>query len=221
MDAHNTLYIKTKWETELQQDISQETWKEICSEVHRVTCSNNWRELKWKMVVRYFRAPHITGRSGTSATSGRWRNYRETDSNFIHTFWSCKKLKKYWDNVYLALYDIFKIRIPQGPLTALLGVVPEHGSMDSADRAGPVSVNHVHTWRYGLGGNCRIIHICCINRLPGICYCFVIYVAKWRYRLLLRLYEYLSKPVCCQCVVNVHCFFKSLCLSMMSSTPYL
>ena len=25
-------------------------------------------------------------------------------------------------------------------------------SMDSADRAGPVSLNHVHTWRYGLGG---------------------------------------------------------------------
>ena len=94
-------------------------------------------------------------------------------------------------------------------------------SMDSADRAGPVSLNHVHTWRYGLGGNCRIIHICCINRLPGICYCFVIYVAMWRYRLLLRLYEYLSKHVCCQCVVNVHCPFKSLCLSIMSSKPYL
>ena len=76
-------------------------------------------------------------------------------------------------------------------------------------------------WDMDWGGNCRIIHICCINRLPGICYCFVIYVAMWRYRLLLRLYEYLSKHVCCQCVVNVHCPFKSLCLSMMSSTPYL
>ena len=49
-------------------------------------------------------------------------NCGETDSNFIHTFWSCKKLKKYWDDSYLALYDIFKIRIPQDPLTALLGV---------------------------------------------------------------------------------------------------
>ena len=107
MDAHNTLYIKMKWETELQQDISQETWEEICSEAHRVTCSNSWREFKWKMVDRYFRTPHITGRSGTSATRGCWRNCGETDSHFIHTFWSCKKLKKYWDDIYLALYDIF------------------------------------------------------------------------------------------------------------------
>ena len=61
-----------------------------------------------KIVVRYSRTPYITGRSRTSAT-----------------IWSCKKLKKYWDDIYLALYDIFKVWIPQDPLTALLGVVPE------------------------------------------------------------------------------------------------
>lgn len=48
-----------------------------------------------------------------------------TDSNFLHTFWSCEKLKKYWDDIFSALIDIFHIYIPKEPLYALLGVAPQ------------------------------------------------------------------------------------------------
>ena len=43
----------------MQQEISGEDWKVICSEAHLVTCSNIWREFKWKVIARYFQTPQI------------------------------------------------------------------------------------------------------------------------------------------------------------------
>lgn len=70
METHDTLYIKSKWELELQQDITPEMWTQICTEAHRVSSSNSWREFRWKMIARYFRTPHITGKYGASAAAG-------------------------------------------------------------------------------------------------------------------------------------------------------
>lgn len=100
MESSDTLYIKSKWETELKQNISPETWVDICTDAHKVTSSNSWWEFRWKMIVRYFRNPHIT-----SATCSCWRECGETNSNFVQTFWSCGKLMKYWEGIYSALAE--------------------------------------------------------------------------------------------------------------------
>ncbi len=85
MESHDS-DIKRKWEADLQQEISVETWRDICSESHLVTCSNSWRKFKWKLTARYFRTPHITGKIGSSSSSNCWRKCGETDSKFLHTF---------------------------------------------------------------------------------------------------------------------------------------
>lgn len=122
MGTLETRYIK--WESELHLTIPPETWTEVCMAAHRVTCSNSWREFRWKMVVRFFSTPHITGKYGLASSSSCWRECGETDSNFLHTFWSCERLRKYWDDIFSALTDIFRRDIPKEPLYALLGAAP-------------------------------------------------------------------------------------------------
>lgn len=41
-----TQCVKERWETEIQQEISIEDWKEIYSEVHTMTNTNIWRQEK-------------------------------------------------------------------------------------------------------------------------------------------------------------------------------
>lgn len=65
-----TQYIKERWETEMQQEISMEDWKEIYSEAHTMTNANIWRQYKWNVIARYLRAPQITTKMGQRANAG-------------------------------------------------------------------------------------------------------------------------------------------------------
>ena len=55
MNLNNTAQVKERWEIEINSNISNYMWEEICTEVHLVTNSNAWREFKWKVVIRFFR----------------------------------------------------------------------------------------------------------------------------------------------------------------------
>ena len=55
MNLHNSLQIKQRREAETNKVISQDTWKEVCTEAVLVTNLNTWREFKWKIITRFFR----------------------------------------------------------------------------------------------------------------------------------------------------------------------
>lgn len=69
MNLNNTLQIKGRWETEMNTDIPQNMWEEICTEAHLVTNSNTQREFKWKVIT-----PEIVAKMGPTLSNKCWRN---------------------------------------------------------------------------------------------------------------------------------------------------
>ena len=125
MNSHNSLQIKRRWEEEMNMPISQDTWRQVCTEAHLTTNSNTWKEFKWKIITRYFRTPEIVARMGSTHSSSCWRNCGAHSANHTHIFWSCPKLRVYWKEVFDALEVVFQLNIPREPTVALLGMIPE------------------------------------------------------------------------------------------------
>ncbi len=121
---HNSQQIRHRWEAEMNNDIAVDTWEEICTEAHRATNSNSWREFKWKVITRFFRTPEITAKMGLKRCGSCWRNCGKDNANHTHIFWLCPKLSLFWKEVFDALKAVFKQDIPQSPTIALLGAIP-------------------------------------------------------------------------------------------------
>ena len=124
MVPNDSVYIKAKWEAETQQDISEEEWEGACTEAHKVTNSNSWREYQWKVVSRFFKTPLLTGRAGSTPTTECWRECGEQVGNHTHIFWTCPKLQQFWTSVFNDINRVFDTPIEREFKIAILGVVP-------------------------------------------------------------------------------------------------
>ena len=121
----NTLHVKDKWEKELEVEIDDDVWDTICSEIHKVTNANLWREFQWKVVIRYFKTPHILSKMDANRPDTCWRGCGDQIANHAHVFWSCPILDSFWRDVFNSLDSIFEEQIPRDPLVAILGAIPE------------------------------------------------------------------------------------------------
>ena len=104
-EAASTLYIKEKWERELNENITQEEWQDMCEMQHTTTNSRTWREFGWKNLTRYFITPKLKGKQ-TGSQHACWRLCGERDANHTHIFWSCDKLNPFWESVQNIMKDI-------------------------------------------------------------------------------------------------------------------
>lgn len=76
---------------ELNVDISEDTWDEICTGAHLVTNSNSWREFKWKVIMRFFWTTIIVAKMGPAYSNTCWRNCGMQIGNHTHIFWTLDK----------------------------------------------------------------------------------------------------------------------------------
>ena len=54
-----------------------------------------------------------------------WRQCGQMSANHTHVFWSCVKLKGFWDEVAQIIDDVLSYRIPRDPKIMYLGLIPE------------------------------------------------------------------------------------------------
>lgn len=108
----SSLYIKEKWEEELKEHITEEEWFTICETQCTSTSSRIWREFNWKNVVRFFITPKIRKRV-VSLQQPCWRACGHMDADHTHIFWSCQKLKGYWDDIWRGLQKIIGYEVPK------------------------------------------------------------------------------------------------------------
>ena len=97
-----TGYIRSKWEKELNIEISEEDWCSMWNTQHSSTSSKKWREFGWKNLVRFFITPLIKSRHSHSHQPC-WRLCGHMDANHSHIFWMCPKIKMFWTNICLTL----------------------------------------------------------------------------------------------------------------------
>ena len=108
---HSTLYIKAKWEKELDEEISTEIWYEMWKCHQTTTQSHKWREFAWKNQIRYFITPLITSKQ-SSTPQTCWRRCGDVSPNHTHIFWSCKKIEPFWREVHEVVCQTLGYPIP-------------------------------------------------------------------------------------------------------------
>ena len=123
-NGRNSLYIKCKWELELNIKLSESDWHSMCKTQQTSTSSKRWREFGWKNLIRFFVTPHIKNKQ-LGEQQQCWRQCGQMSANYSHVFWSCVNLQGFWDNVVRVLEKIFSYRIPRDPRILYLGLIPE------------------------------------------------------------------------------------------------
>ena len=112
--------IKTQWEEDLGDEISDELWDSIlhrasicakhgliqCKIVHRI----HWTRVKLSQIF-----PDV------DPTCERCHS---SPASLAHTLWSCPSLHEYWSKVFDILSDVLELTISPSPFTALFGVLP-------------------------------------------------------------------------------------------------
>ena len=121
---HSTLYVKTKWEKEIGEEISDETWLEMWKWHQTTTQSQKWREFTWKNQICYFITPLITSRQ-LSTQQICWRQCGEITPNHTHVFWSCRKVEPFWREVHADICWILGYGIPFSCRALYLGELEE------------------------------------------------------------------------------------------------
>lgn len=131
-NSNTTLYVKLKWEEELQIELSECDWHLMCKIRHSSTSSRRWREFGWKNLMRFFITPQITSKQ-TGKQQQCWRQCGQINANHSHVFWFCVKLKPFWDGINILLERVLNYRVPMDPRTLYLGLIPE-GLIKKEDR---------------------------------------------------------------------------------------
>lgn len=58
-NKHTTKYIKEKWESEFNTNISDDDWQDMWKTRQTTTNSRIWREFSWKIMIVFFITPKV------------------------------------------------------------------------------------------------------------------------------------------------------------------
>lgn len=126
---HSTIYVKSKWEKEIEEEILDETWFDMWRNHQTTTQSHKWREFAWKNQIRFFITPQITSKQ-TSQQLQCWRKCGEMAPHHTHIFWSCKTLEPFWRQVHEVLCGVLGYNVPFTCKILYLGHLEESVSFE-------------------------------------------------------------------------------------------
>lgn len=72
----------------------------------------------------FFRTPEMVAKMGPTYLNRCWRNCSTQIDNHAHIFWTCPKLRTFWEEVFEALIEVFYQNLTKDPKVALLGLTP-------------------------------------------------------------------------------------------------
>ena len=128
---NSTIYVKNKWEKELDEDIPEEVWDDMWEKHQTTTQSKDWREFTWKNQIRYFITPQIKNKQLRSQQPC-WRKCNHMNPNHTHVFWNCVKVQPFWQIIRTAINEVIGYEIPCTCLVLYLGYIEK--SVHSRDQ---------------------------------------------------------------------------------------
>lgn len=117
--------IKEKWELDLQKTINDDEWfKSIKANFIHIR-SPFWQEFAWKFHLRFFRTPlFISKYTKNKDMSVCWRKCGEKEVDYLHIFYSCPNMQKFWTEVKSTMKQVFGKEGSYEVENVLLGILP-------------------------------------------------------------------------------------------------
>ena len=116
-------HVKAAWESELQSDISDETWEIAIENIHKSSICVRHGLLQFKVLHRLHLCRSKLARiyPGTDPTCQRCSNAPATLS---HMFFSCQAIAPFWSSIFNTMSQMCGQDMSPNPMAAIFGVVP-------------------------------------------------------------------------------------------------
>uniref|UniRef100_A0A670I8A5 Reverse transcriptase domain-containing protein n=1 Tax=Podarcis muralis TaxID=64176 RepID=A0A670I8A5_PODMU len=104
--------VTVKWARDLGHNIEHEKWLKLWNEGIKFTASAAIRENLEKMIYRWYLTPEKLNRMYKTGNKACWK-CKTNEGNFIHMWWTCEGIKKFWNQIYDELKKYLDSHFPK------------------------------------------------------------------------------------------------------------
>lgn len=116
--------LKNKWETDLDESISDDTWHKVIQRIFSSSICLRHAVVQFKIVHRLHWSKVRLSKINPDMDPTCDR-CRQDPATLLHMFWTCPKLYTFWKTIFETFTKIFGKAVEPSPLIALFGVTPE------------------------------------------------------------------------------------------------
>lgn len=116
---------KEAWERDLGVSIDDATWREVWAHAMDISVCNRAKSIQFRIIHRVHITPVLKNKLDSNSSSLCWKCNTGT-GDYVHCFWSCAKLQRYWLDITNELSVIFGKVILLDPMCLLLGLPDAH-----------------------------------------------------------------------------------------------
>uniref|UniRef100_A0A670IVE2 Reverse transcriptase zinc-binding domain-containing protein n=1 Tax=Podarcis muralis TaxID=64176 RepID=A0A670IVE2_PODMU len=111
-----------KWAQDIGHNIMFEDWERLWTTGLNFTACNALKENVMKMIYRWYMTPVKLAKIYHLSDNKCWK-CKENEGTFFHLWWTCPKVKAFWEKIYNELKKVFKYTFSKKPEAFLLGMV--------------------------------------------------------------------------------------------------
>uniref|UniRef100_A0A670HZZ5 Reverse transcriptase domain-containing protein n=1 Tax=Podarcis muralis TaxID=64176 RepID=A0A670HZZ5_PODMU len=111
-----------KWAQDIGHDIMFDDWEQLWNTGVKFTACNALRENIMKMIYRWYMTPVKLAKIYHLPNNKCWK-CNETEGTFYHLWWTCPRVKAYWEMIYNEIKKVLKWTFLKKPEAFLLGMV--------------------------------------------------------------------------------------------------
>uniref|UniRef100_A0A803U0J0 Reverse transcriptase domain-containing protein n=1 Tax=Anolis carolinensis TaxID=28377 RepID=A0A803U0J0_ANOCA len=113
--------LKESWEEDLGIKISEIEWQQLWGQRHLKNLSIRVKENYYKLIWKWYLTPVRIAYMNKNNSKNCWRGCQEPGT-YIHMWWQCKYVNKFWGKVFREIEDIMNMKIDKSPSIALLSL---------------------------------------------------------------------------------------------------
>uniref|UniRef100_A0A670IW01 Reverse transcriptase domain-containing protein n=1 Tax=Podarcis muralis TaxID=64176 RepID=A0A670IW01_PODMU len=116
-----------KWAQDIGHNIMFEDWERLWTTGMKFTACTALKENIMKMIYRWYMTPVKLAKIYHLSDNKCWK-CKEAEGTFFHLWWTCPKVKAFWEMIYNELKKVFKYTFHKKPEAFLLGIVGQRVS---------------------------------------------------------------------------------------------
>uniref|UniRef100_A0A670JC67 Reverse transcriptase domain-containing protein n=2 Tax=Podarcis muralis TaxID=64176 RepID=A0A670JC67_PODMU len=120
-----------KWAQDVGHNIMFEDWERLWNTGMKFTACIALKENIMKMVYRWYMTPVKLAKIYHLSDNKCWK-CKEAEGTFFHLWWTCPKVKAFWEMIHNELKKVFRYTFSKKPEAFLLGMVDQ--KMSKKDR---------------------------------------------------------------------------------------
>uniref|UniRef100_A0A670KC70 Reverse transcriptase domain-containing protein n=1 Tax=Podarcis muralis TaxID=64176 RepID=A0A670KC70_PODMU len=114
--------VMIKWAIDLGHPLEYEKWEKLWNKDMKFSACVGLRENMEKMMYRWYITPKKLAKMYKTGDKTCWK-CKKKEGDFLHMWWSCEEVKKFWGSVYDEIKKMLKHTFPKKPEAFLLGMV--------------------------------------------------------------------------------------------------